>query len=99
MYILECSDHTYYVGSTWALERRLRQHNSGIGANYTKKRLPVTLVYYEWYDRIDTAYYRERQIHTWSHGKKKALIEGKLESLKQLAKKDFKRSNRSSPTD
>lgn len=41
MYILECSDGSYYTGSTIDLEYRLQQHHNGEGANHTKKRLPV----------------------------------------------------------
>ena len=42
MYILECADHSFYVGSTWDLEKRLAQHNSDIGgAAYTRRRRPV----------------------------------------------------------
>lgn len=58
MYILLCSDGSYYTGSTRDLEYRLYQHQMGEGANYTKNRLPVRLVYYELYSRIDHAYYR-----------------------------------------
>jgi putative endonuclease len=47
MYILLCSDDSYYTGSTIDLERRLKQHQTGEGANHTKKNLPVKLVYYE----------------------------------------------------
>jgi putative endonuclease len=89
MYILKCSDDSFYVGSTWDLERRLRQHNAGIGGKYTSEHLPVVLMYYEWDDRIDHAYYRERQIHNWFHNKKAALISGDFGSLKSLAKKKF----------
>ena len=67
MYILKCSDGSYYVGSTKNLEVRIAQHQAGKGANHTKKRLPVELVYYEEYDRIDTAFYREKQ---WSEKEK-----------------------------
>ncbi|MFQ3579138.1 MAG: GIY-YIG nuclease family protein [Bacteroidales bacterium] len=66
MYILECSDASYYTGSTNNLERRLVEHQSGEGANYTKHRLPVKLVYYEEFDRIDEAFYREKQVQGWS---------------------------------
>jgi putative endonuclease len=44
MYILECADKSYYTGSTNNLELRLEQHQTGNGANHTKKRLPVKLV-------------------------------------------------------
>ncbi len=84
MYILQCSDGTFYTGSTWNLDRRLIEHNLGIGANYTRARRPLKLVYCEEYDRIDDAFYRERQIHNWSHGKKQALVDGKLDRLKAL---------------
>ena len=86
MYILLCSDGSYYTGSTIDLERRLEQHQNGEGANHTKKRLPVTLVYYEEYPRIDTAFYREKQIQGWSRKKKEALIEGNGNLLPELAK-------------
>ncbi|MGK9475364.1 GIY-YIG nuclease family protein [Melioribacter sp. OK-6-Me] len=91
VYILRCSDGSYYTGSTNDLERRLWQHQNGEGANYTKKRLPVELVYYEEYERIDEAYYREKQIQGWSRKKKEALIEGRFEDLSVLAKKHGKK--------
>ena len=86
MYILECADGSYYTGSTNDLERRLEQHQNGDGANHTKKRLPVTLVYYEEYPRIDEAFYREKQIQGWGRKKKEALIQGHVEALPELAK-------------
>ena len=91
MYILECSDGTYYTGSTKDLERRLIQHHSGEGANYTANRLPVKLIYYEEYHRIDDAFYREKQIQKWTRKKKKALINGDEKLLSELAKKVFRK--------
>ncbi len=88
-YILECVDGSFYTGSTKDLEQRLWEHNNGIGAYYTKNRLPVELVYYEEYTRIDEAFYREKQIQGWGRKKKFALIEGKPELLPKLAKKIF----------
>ncbi len=85
MYILECSDGSYYTGSTIDLEVRLVQHQEGKGANHTKKRLPVKLVYVEEYQRIDTAFYREKQIQGWRREKKEALVEGRLGELNELA--------------
>ncbi len=84
-YILECADGSYYTGSTKDLERRLQQHQNGEGANHTKKRLPVKLVYAETFDRIDEAFYREKQIQGWSRAKKEALINNAPEKLKKLA--------------
>jgi len=85
MYILKCSDGSYYTGSTKYLELRLAEHEAGLGANYTRKRLPVKLVYVEEYDRIDDAFFREKQVQGWSRRKKEALIEGRAESLPKLA--------------
>jgi putative endonuclease len=92
-YILRCFDDTYYVGSTKNITRRVAQHQNGIGAEYTKRRLPVVLMYYEEYDRIDTAFYREKQIQGWSRKKREALINGKNYLLPGLAKKIFTTSN------
>ncbi len=85
MYILECADGSYYTGSTKNLELRLAQHQAGEGANHTRKHLPVKLVYYETYPRIDHAFYREKQVQGWSRKKKEALINGDFESLSPLS--------------
>jgi putative endonuclease len=85
MYILECSDGSYYTGSTNNLELRLEQHQNGEGANHTRKRLPVKLLYVEEFQRIDHAFYREKQVQGWSRAKKEALISGASEELKKLA--------------
>ena len=92
MYILECSDGSYYVGSTKNLERRLSEHQEGLGARYTTRRLPVKLVYCEEYDRVADAFYREKQVQGWTRRKREALINGTPELLPALAKKIFDRS-------
>ena len=85
MYILRCGDQSFYVGSTTDLARRLAQHNNGEGARHTKVRLPVELVYYEPFDRIDQAFAREKQVQGWSRAKKVALITGDIDKLKRPA--------------
>jgi putative endonuclease len=85
MYILKCSDDSFYTGSTKDLDRRLKQHQNGEGANHTKKHLPVELVYFEEFDRIDWAFNREKQIQGWNRKKKEALISGDFESLSPLS--------------
>ncbi|MBT8219442.1 MAG: GIY-YIG nuclease family protein [Bacteroidia bacterium] len=85
IYILLCADGSYYTGSTIDLWRRLSQHQNGEGANHTKKRLPVELVYYEEYSRIDVAFKREKQIQGWSRAKKSALIHNNQHLLPMLA--------------
>ena len=86
MYILKCSNGSYYTGCTKDLERRLEQHQSGEGANFTRKYLPVELVYYEEFQRIDEAFYREKQVQGWSRKKKEALINGEMGKLIELSK-------------
>lgn len=72
-YLLLCEDKTFYTGSTWDLIIRLRKHKLGEGAEYTKRRVPVRLVYYEQYERVVDAYAREKKIQGWTHGKKRML--------------------------
>ncbi len=85
-YILLCSDGSYYTGSTYNLDKRLAEHQAGEGAQHTKNRLPVKLIYHEVFDRIDEAFYREKQIQGWSRIKKEALIKGNIEALIKAAK-------------
>ncbi|MGN7515112.1 MAG: GIY-YIG nuclease family protein [Allomuricauda sp.] len=85
VYILECSDGSYYTGSTIDLEKRINEHQNGRGANHTKKRLPVKLLYVEEYLSIATAFEREKQIQGWSRSKKKALITGDFDALPNLS--------------
>lgn len=85
-YILLCDNGKYYTGSTHDLEGRLEDHLNGLGANFTRKHKPVKLVYFEEYDRIDEAYYREKQIQGWNRKKKEALINNTPELLNELSK-------------
>jgi len=89
MYILECADGSYYVGSTKDLEYRLSEHQEGKGAKYTSRRLPVKLVYCEEYERVSDAYAREKQVQNWSRVKREALINSNQEIPPKLAKKVF----------
>ena len=91
MYILECSDRSLYVGSTRDLDRRLAQHQDGLGSLYTRTRLPVRLLYFEVFDRVDDAYRREKQVQGWSRSKRLALVHGRLDDLPGLSKKRFPR--------
>lgn len=89
MYILECSDGTYYVGSTWNIGRRLAQHAAGEGAVYTRTRRPVKLLYVEEHYMVKDAFAREKQVQGWSRRRRRALIEGRtaeLPTLSQTAK-------------
>ena len=85
MYILECADGSYYTGSTKNLPRRMWQHQNGLGANHTAKRLPVTLVYAEAFERVADAFAREKQVQGWSRAKKEALMRSDWGRLNVLA--------------
>jgi len=86
VYILECADGSFYTGSTIDLEKRIAEHNQGLGANFTRKRLPARLVFAEDSDSIETAFLREKQIQGWSRAKKLALIEGRIGDLPGLSR-------------
>ncbi len=73
-YMLRCSDNTIYVGWTVDLEVRLKAHNAGIGARYTRGRLPVKLVYWEEQQDKSAALKREAAIRRLKKGQKEALI-------------------------
>jgi len=87
VYILECSDKSFYVGHTENLDARLKAHNSGKGALYTSIRRPVILLYREPHQTKKSAIKRELQIKKWSRAKKQALINGDLAKLHQLSKR------------
>ncbi|WP_311269857.1 TrmJ/YjtD family RNA methyltransferase [Sphingobium sp. WCS2017Hpa-17] len=86
IYILRCSDGTYYTGHTDDLERRIAQHQMGELPGYTHDRRPVELVFSETFtDRID-ALERERQVKDWSRKKKEALIRGDWNAVSDAAR-------------
>jgi putative endonuclease len=71
VYILACADGSYYVGSTRDLERRVWEHHEGLGAQYTRHRRPVRLLWSATYDRVDEAFAFEKQVQGWSRTKAK----------------------------
>ena len=90
-YILRCADDSYYIGSTRDLEHRVWQHSTGHGSAYTSRRLPVTLVFAQEFDRIDDAYALEKRMQGWSRRKREAVIEGRLRTCQRSAKRCFLR--------
>jgi putative endonuclease len=90
LYIVECSDKSYYVGVSSNLDNRIEQHNLGINKTaYTYPRRPVKLVWHEIFNDFNLAFEEETKLKKWSRAKKEALIKGDFELLKVLAKKDF----------
>jgi len=75
-YILKCADGTFYTGWTTDPERRVAQHNKGIGAKYTSTRRPVKLVYLETHPNRTDAMKRELAIKKMKREQKRKLVEG-----------------------
>jgi putative endonuclease len=85
LYILCCSDSSYYVGTTRdSLERRVSEHQTGTYDGYTAHRRPVKLVFHQAFGRIEDAVAAERQIKGWRRDKKEALIRGDYPALPLL---------------
>lgn len=72
-YLVRCSDDSLYAGWTNDIEKRLRAHNDGTGAKYTKPRRPVTLAYLEVFDTKSEAMKREAALKKLDHRKKEEL--------------------------
>jgi len=75
-YILKCVDSSFYCGITNNLKDRLREHNRGEGAKYTKTRLPVELIYFEEFPDKSSACKREIEVKGWRREKKETLVGG-----------------------
>ena len=86
VYILKCSDGTYYTGSTTELDARIAKHEIGFYDGYTAARRPVTLKWSAEFPNINEAVVVERQIKGWSRAKKEALMDGNFDLLHALAR-------------
>ncbi len=87
VYVVECSDKSYYTGVTNNLERRLWEHNTGFNIGcYTYSKRPLSLKYYETTHDIKQAILREKQLKGWSRKKKEALFKEDWNELKRLSK-------------
>jgi putative endonuclease len=90
VYILKCSDTTYYTGVTSNLTSRIFKHNTGFYPDcYTFNKRPLELVFYCEFTDINLAIEMEKQIKKGSRAKKEALINGDFDKLVNLAKKKF----------
>lgn len=93
VYILKCSDGSYYTGSTDDIKKRLWQHEQGVEpSSYTFSRRPVKLL---WTSEETQYYYDalrwERQIKGWSRAKKEALIRGEFDTIHEIVKAERKK--------
>jgi len=76
VYILECIDETYYTGYTPDLKKRLKLHNEGKGAKYTRDRRPVKLAWFKEYRYFKLAFLEEKRIKKLTRKQKKELVSG-----------------------
>ena|ERR1051325_10998339 len=86
VYMLRCSDDSYYIGHTDELEKRVAEHQLGEIAGYTRKRRPVTLVFSQDFGSREEAFEQERKLKGWSRAKKEALIRGDWDEIRRLAR-------------
>lgn len=87
IYICRCSDNTFYTGATTDVDKRIKKHNSGTGARYTKTRRPVTLLYSEKFPSKSEALKREYAIKQLSRKEKEEVISGTSSSENQTPPK------------
>ena len=85
VYILQCSDKSYYTGITNDVERRLAEHQSGYIKGYTNNKLPVSLVFSARFSDVNEAIRFEKQVKGWSRKKKEALINSDIDLLIELS--------------
>jgi predicted GIY-YIG superfamily endonuclease len=98
VYILRCSDGSYYTGHTDNLENRIYQHHSGaIPSCYTLNRRPVELVFSQDFPTREQALASEQQIKGWSRKKKEAMMRGDWAEVSRLAKSKTVRTEQSNP--
>jgi predicted GIY-YIG superfamily endonuclease len=94
LYILRCSDGSYYIGHTDDLAARFAKHQAGTYGGYTAKRRPVELVFSSRFYSRDQAFVCERQLKGWSRAKKEALIAGDWDLIHELARCGVRPSER-----
>ncbi|PSQ97789.1 MAG: GIY-YIG nuclease family protein [Bacteroidetes bacterium SW_9_63_38] len=77
VYVVQCSDGSYYTGYTTDVQRRVAEHNDGTGAKYTRGRRPVELVHVESFPDQSRAMQREYAIKQWDRPRKERLVQKK----------------------
>jgi predicted GIY-YIG superfamily endonuclease len=86
VYILECSDGTYYTGVTSNLEKRIVEHELGVYDGYTSSRRPVKLRWSEMFPNMSQAIAFEKQVKGWTRKKKEALMKGDFTAVSILSR-------------
>ena len=85
VYILHCSDGSYYTGNTDSLDKRIADHQAGEIPGYTLTRRPVEIVYVEVFSTREEALSAELRVKGWSRKKKEAMIRGDWKEVQRLA--------------
>ncbi len=85
IYIIQCSDKSYYTGSTSNLDSRIYKHQNNLLSCYTNSRHPLKLVFQQEFENIEDALRAERQIKGWTRKKKEALISNDFDLLVELS--------------
>ena len=91
VYVLRCSDDSYYTGHTDDLQRRISSHNSGEIPGYTANRRPLELAYSQEFATREEALSAEMQIKGWGRAKKEAMMRGDWKELGRLAQRRRRR--------
>jgi predicted GIY-YIG superfamily endonuclease len=86
VYILKCSDGSYYTGSTSNLVHRVAEHQTGVIEGYTQSRRPVDLVWSAEFATEHEAFVIERKLKGWSRARKEALIRGDWSEIHAIVK-------------
>jgi len=95
VYILRCSDDSFYIGQTTDLSKRITEHETGVlPKSYTHSRRPVKLVWFGEFPTHEEAFAFERQIKGWSRAKKKALIDDDWDKIHQIGQDERKQRER-----
>lgn len=91
VYIVACADGTYYTGFTPCLTRRIRVHNEGKGARYTRDRRPVRLIWHKRYRNFKPAFLEEKRIKTLTRMQKESLVKGvRLGGVRRKTRRPFR---------
>ena len=94
VYIVECSDGSYYTGATTNLAQRIGQHNVGTFDGYTSSRRPVKLLWSQEFGDVRDAIEAERKLKKWTRAKKEALMRGDFEMLHELSRSTYTKTLR-----
>ena len=98
VYIVKCSDDSYYTGCTTNLAGRISQHNAGTIDSYTARRRPVKLLWSQEFNEIRYAIEAEQKLKKWTRAKKEALMNGDFSLLHELSRSTKTKGKKKCPS-